>query len=71
MADTKIQTEKSKAASGELSADQLDNVSGGMGISAAVQAKNALKPAGTSSGPVSIAAGDTIGGDGMPDAQTG
>jgi hypothetical protein len=71
MTDKTTHKDHPKAASGELSADQLDDVSGGMGISAAVQAANKLKPAGTSLGPVSIAAGDTVGGDGMPDPQTG
>lgn len=54
----------------ELSDEQLAKASGGMGINAGVVAKNKLTPStGTTAG--SIAEGDTIGGDGMPDEKTG
>lgn len=54
----------------ELSDEQLAKASGGQAISGAVVVKNKLSvPTGTTGG--SIAEGDTIGGDGMPDAQTG
>lgn len=56
--------------SDELTDEQLAKASGGQAISGAVVAKNKLSvPTGTTGG--SIAEGDTIGGDGMPDAHTG
>ena len=70
MSDKKAQSGKTGAASGELSAEQLDDVSGGTAISPAVVARNLLTPKATTTGG-SIAEGDTIGGDGMPDQKTG
>jgi hypothetical protein len=54
----------------ELSDEQLAKASGGMTINAGVAAKSKLTVStGMTAG--SIAEGDTIGGDGMPDAKTG
>ena len=54
----------------ELTDEQLAKASGGMGINAGVAAKTAMTVStGMTAG--SIAEGDTIGGDGMPDPKTG
>ena len=70
MSRTKPKSDTPKPVAGELGDDQLDKVSGGLGISPAVTSRKILTPAtGTTGG--SIAEGDTIGGDGMPDQKTG
>lgn len=70
MSSEKPKAATSKPIADELGEEHLDKVSGGMGISPAVTSRNLLTPStGTTAG--SIAEGDTIGGDGMPDAKTG
>ena len=70
MPDKKAQPGKTAPVSGELSAEQLDDVSGGMAISPAVVARNLLTPKATTTGG-SIAQGDTFNGGDMPSAETG
>ena len=70
MSNSRPKTDASKPIADELVDEQLDKVSGGMAISPAVTSRNALTPStGMTAG--SIAEGDTIGGDGMPDQKTG